>query len=144
MQSPWETRGRLGFLALGLGPDAERRSEPRTSTADGAQGALILRRQHPRTQKTPQGARGLLGAQGLCGCQGGRLPCRSLWREVSLLQTQGARLTSPFPTPQTSLLSSFLELIFSLFLLKGRGFFLLPFSSRKIRRKAEKGRRIKT
>ena len=113
----------------------ERRSEPRTSTADCALGALILCRKHPRTQKKTQDTRRLLGAQGACGCRG----------EVSLLQAQVPRLTVIIPHTPNRPPRLISRDHFSLFLLNGWVWFFLPFSSRKIkRRKAEKGRRIKT
>lgn len=64
----------LGFLALGLGPDAERGDQNQgQSTADGAQGAPHPSSSASQDPEDAPGRPGLLGAQGLCGCQGGRL-----------------------------------------------------------------------
>ena len=121
----------------------ERRSEPRTSTADCALGAPILCRKHPRTQKKTQEAGACWELRVRAGV-GGPPPLPTPVRTKSRCSRPRSHdwLLS-FPTPQTGFLGSFLELI--LFLLNGWVWFFLPFSSRKIkRRKAEKGRRIKT
>ena len=63
----------------------ERHSEPRTNTADGARGALIVCRQHPRTQKKTQDAGACWELRVRAGVRVATFPCA---REVSLLQIQ--------------------------------------------------------
>lgn len=62
-----------GISGSRFGPDAERRSEPRTSTADGT-GFSSFVVSIPGPRRRPRAPCSLLGAQGLCGCQGGRSP----------------------------------------------------------------------